>query len=93
VIYYHIELGRHGVVLADGLPTESYLDIGARSNFDNGGGPMRLHPDFSIRAWEADGCAPLVITGKKLRAARQRMMKRAKFVRRGMVTLSRVATG
>jgi hypothetical protein len=50
---------------------ESHLATAARSNFVNAGGAIALHPDFSSRAWEAAGYAPLVITGPKLDAARQ----------------------
>ena len=71
VTYYHVELPRHDVLLAEGLPTESYLDVGDRSNFTNGGGPITLYPDFASRIWEAAGCAPLVVVGPKLDAARQ----------------------
>ncbi len=70
VTYYHIELPRHDVVLAQGLPAESYLDTGDRSDFANGGGPVRLFPDFSTRVWEAHGCAPLIVSGPELAAAR-----------------------
>ena len=35
VTYYHLELPRHGVVLAHGLPAESYLDTGNRVSFAN----------------------------------------------------------
>lgn len=60
--YSHIESPRHDVLAAEGLPTEFYLDTGDRSNFSNGGGPVRLHPDFSECMWEAMGCAPLLIS-------------------------------
>jgi hypothetical protein len=36
-----------------------------------------LHPDFSVRMWEAMGCAPLVVTGPKLDAVRRRVKARA----------------
>ena len=75
--YYHIELPRHDVLLAQGLPAESYLDTGDRANFANGGGPVRLFPDFSARVWEAHGCAPPVVTGPALEAARRRVNARA----------------
>jgi hypothetical protein len=84
VTYYHIELPRHDVVLAQGLPTESYLDTGDRSNFANGGGTMRLFPDFSTRSadasliWDAYGYAPLIVTGPELAAVRQRLEERAR---------------
>src|ERR1019366_8334910 len=42
VVYYHVELPEHGVLLAEGLPAESYLDIGDRANFANSGGAVRL---------------------------------------------------
>ena len=37
ITYFHIELPAHGVLLAEGLPAESYLDTGNRGIFDNGG--------------------------------------------------------
>ena len=36
VIYWHVELPRHGVLYAEGLPCESYLDTGNRWAFENG---------------------------------------------------------
>ncbi len=69
VTYYHIELPRHDVLLAEGLPTESYLDTGDRSNFANGGA-FTLYPDFSSLKWDAEGCAPLTVTGPSLDAVR-----------------------
>jgi Hint domain len=77
VTYYHVELDQHDVLLAEGLPAESYLDTGDRANFHNGGGPVRLHPDFSRRVWEAKGCAPLVVTGPILAAARAQLLRSA----------------
>jgi autotransporter passenger strand-loop-strand repeat protein len=82
VTYYHIELARHDVVLAQGLPAESYLDTGDRSDFANGGGLVALHPEFSARIWEGLGCAPLIITGPRLRAARALVAARQALVAR-----------
>ncbi len=62
VHYFHIELDRHDIVLADGLAAESFLDTGNRAMFA-GQGVLALHPDFTAQAWEAQGCAPLVVTG------------------------------
>lgn len=70
VTYYHVELTQHDVLLADGLPVESYLDTGDRRNFANGDEPMLLHPDFASHRWESGGCAPLVVSGPELAAAR-----------------------
>ncbi len=36
IAYYHIELDRHDIVLAEGAPAESYLDTGNRACFANG---------------------------------------------------------
>jgi hypothetical protein len=68
--YYHVELPRHDVLLAERLPVESYLDTGNRSNFANGGGPIALHPDFAALSWEVLACAPLTVAGPRLDAAR-----------------------
>ena len=70
VTYWHVELARHAVLLAEGLAVESYLDAGDRANFANGGAHVALWPDFASRAWEARGCAPLVVSGPLLEAAR-----------------------
>jgi len=77
VAYYHVELPRHDVLLAQGLPAESYLDTGSRCNFANGGGAVRLYPDFSVQMWEACGYAPLIVAGEMLDNARQRIKARA----------------
>jgi hypothetical protein len=83
VTYYHIELDQHGVLLAEGLLPESYLDTGDRRKFSNGGGVLSLFPDFSSRSsdtaaiWEAFGCAPLIISGLALGAVRHRVNARA----------------
>jgi autotransporter passenger strand-loop-strand repeat protein len=78
ITYCHVELPRHAVILAEGLPAESYLESGDRSNFHQDGGSIRLVPDFAARltpdaalAWETRGAAPLVMTGEALAAARK----------------------
>ncbi len=76
VIYHHVELPAHDVLLAEGLPAESYLDTGGRFNLVGADGPITLHPDFSTggwdnaSVWEGLGCAPLVVAGDQLTAAR-----------------------
>jgi hypothetical protein len=83
ITYYHVELPRHEVLLAEGLPTESYLPSGDRSNFENGGVAIRLFPDFSRGpshaqlVWDAHGCAPLVVSGPILDAARRRIAEQS----------------
>ena len=76
VEYWHVELPRHAVLLADGLPCESYLDTGNRAAFANAGPVIEAHPDFARRVWTRDACAPLVTDGAALRAARTRLLAR-----------------
>ena len=75
VTYYHVELASHDILLAEGLPVESYLDTGDRDSFSNGGPFVRLFPAFGSERdpnlnWEARGFAPLVVTGPAIEAAR-----------------------
>lgn len=42
VRYYHVELSHHAVILAEGLPCESYLDTGNRSAFAEEGEASNL---------------------------------------------------
>jgi hypothetical protein len=62
VTYYHVELARHDMVLAEGMPAETWLDTGNRAMFENSGLPPRLHPDFAgdQRKRETRSCAPFV---------------------------------
>lgn len=76
VEYFHVELARHDVLLAEGLPAESYLDCGDRGLFDNGDGPLVLHPDFASRTWESGGCAELKVAGPEVAAVRQQLALR-----------------
>ena len=79
VTYYHIELPRHDVLLAEGLPAESYLDAGAREAFAGCDGAIRLHADFAptidrfAMLWETEGYAPLVVAGSALERVRRRL--------------------
>ena len=79
ITYYHVELGEHDLLLAEGQPAESYLDVGDRRNFANGGGTIRLYPDFgtasrdSAAMWEMLGCAPLLTYGPRLAAVRDQV--------------------
>jgi len=78
VTYWHVELERHGVLLAEGLPCESYLDTGNRAAFTNGDARVDLHPDFARRVWAAEGCAPLATEGAAVMRARRLLLRRAR---------------
>jgi hypothetical protein len=77
VEYFHVELAEHGVLLADGLPCESYLDTGNRSAFVNGGPAVDHSPDFARHIWEAKACAAQIRHGPILAAVRARLRTRA----------------
>ncbi|HEY1930789.1 MAG TPA: Hint domain-containing protein [Acetobacteraceae bacterium] len=81
VTYYHVELPRHELVLAEGLAVESYLDVGDRSNFENGGWPVALFPNFTYLKWETEGCAQLIVIGPELESARAVVAARAASIR------------
>ena len=83
VTYYHIELPRHDVVLAEGLPAETYLETGARFAFENGGGAMELHPNFAPdearvgMVWRNFSYAPLIGSDGQLERVRARLALQA----------------
>ena len=62
VVYYHVELDTHDVLLAEGLAAESYLDTGNRGIFQNADIPLDLHPTFDESQAQREGasCAPFV---------------------------------
>lgn len=83
ITYYHVELAGaagtpvHDVVLASGLPVESYLDTDGHAGFANGGVVMALHPDFARDAWATRACAPLLTEGMHLAAVRRHLLREA----------------
>lgn len=82
VRYFHVELDCHAVLVAEGLPAESYLDTGNRAFFANAGLATVLHPDLTIGAgrhgvWERDACAPLATAEADVRPVWERLAARA----------------
>jgi hypothetical protein len=75
VEYWHLELETHDVILAEGLPAETYLDTGNRTAFENGGAFLELHPRFEPKHW-AVTCHPLELDGPKVTQAREQLLKR-----------------
>ncbi len=75
VEYFHVELDRHGVIMAEGAPTESYVAFDNRHRFHNAAEFHSLYPDADDAA--ASFCAPLVEHGPLLDAARLRIALRA----------------
>jgi len=69
--YFHVELDRHDILAAEGLPVESFLDTGQRAAF--AGGVTALFPDFACRQWDGAACAELVVAGPLVAAVRRRL--------------------
>ena len=76
--YWHVELPAHDVLLAENLPTESYLDTGNRAAFE--GAPRRAPPApaTALRIWRRRACAPLLAAGPRLAALHARLLARAR---------------
>jgi len=81
VEYFHVELDTHAILLAEGLPAESYLNTGNRCFFANSGEPLVLHPDLTDEtdypAREAGSCAPFVSDEASVLPVWQRLAERA----------------
>jgi Hint domain len=76
VSYFHVELERHDVLLAEGLPVESFLDCGSRAGFANAAGAVELHPTFRPLS-RKDTCAPFEESGERVEAVRRRLQAQA----------------
>jgi hypothetical protein len=81
VQYFHIELHTHGIIMAEGLPSESYLDTGNRGMFENTGGPLILHPDFAPgqdqAGRQASSCAPFATAAEQVEPVWRWLVDRA----------------
>lgn len=79
--YYHLELVKHGILLAEGAASESYLDTGNRAAFDNADSPRLLHPTFEVNAsserWQTDACAPLATAPDQVAPVWQALAERS----------------
>jgi hypothetical protein len=49
-VYWHVELARHDVILAEGLAVESYLDTGNRDRFTQQPGQLIAEPEVISRS-------------------------------------------
>lgn len=76
VHYVQIELDRHDIVHAEGLPAESYLDTGDRHSFTAIGLAADVLRGYVARLWEAEGCADFVLAGPVLERVRARLRRR-----------------
>jgi hypothetical protein len=72
--YFHIELAEHAVLLANGAPSESFVDDDSRMIFHNAYDYFALYPDAPPRP--AIYCAPRISAGEALDAIRRRITSR-----------------
>ena len=75
VEYFHVELDSHDVIIAEGAPSESFVDDDSRGMFQNAHEFQRLYPD--AQACEAQYCAPRCRDGYEVEAVRRRIALRA----------------
>jgi len=80
--YFHVELDRHDVLVADGAPAESWRDCGNRTQFDNAGRVVALHPVFAGAASEVPACAPSFASGLRVERIRAALPRREALARR-----------
>jgi hypothetical protein len=88
VIWHHLELETHDVILAEGAAAETYLDTGDRAKFD--GQITRLFPGGSVPGRmqvvrEAASDMDLVVSGPILAAIRRRVAERAWLLSRNLM--------
>ena len=72
VTYWHIELDQHDVLIADGLPAESFFDMGSRGWFDNDLDDVLPNPDL-VPAGQHGRCRDVIIEGPMVEAERKRV--------------------
>ena len=78
ITYFHVELDTHDVLLAEGLPAESYLDTGNRAFFVGADTPMLLYPDLTGQARrEAESCAPFAADPERVEPIWRRLAVRS----------------
>ncbi len=78
--FYHVELAEHAILLAEGLPAESYLDTGNRACFGNAA-VTALRPGLLLetgrRNWRDDACAPLTVDRETVEPLWRQLARRA----------------
>ncbi|MBS1086810.1 Hint domain-containing protein [Gluconobacter sphaericus] len=73
--YIHIELESHDLLLAEGAPSESFLDDGSRGMFHNAEEYRTLYPDAPDQTPRY--CAPRIEGGDELEAIHRRLCSSA----------------
>jgi hypothetical protein len=89
ITYWHVELDEHGILSAEGLPCESFLDTGQKDLFTEGSIFAAANADrarwgldhgrrgaANATSWECLAFAPLVVAGPAPAAVRERIARR-----------------
>ncbi len=78
--YFHVELQQFDILLAEGVPAESYVDTGNRNMFQNAY-EVALNPDFGPATGRPDVPGITVVrTGQVLEAIRAKLLERANLM-------------
>ncbi len=72
VTYWHVELDAHDILLAEGLPAESFLDCGCRPFFAVASDHASHNPDF-VPSGPSGRCRPVAVDGPLVEAERDRL--------------------
>jgi glycosyltransferase involved in cell wall biosynthesis len=91
VEYFHLEPDTHDVILAEGAPSETFVDDDSRGMFHNAGEYRLLYPDAPCA--QARFCAPRVEDGAGLEAVRLRLAARAATKTAGAATVAATLRG
>ena len=77
VTYWHVELDKHDILLANGMPAESFIDVGNRSFFmESEAVALDATPDGSPKSL-SDYCCPFIGEGALVKALRNQLRQRA----------------
>jgi hypothetical protein len=97
VTYFHVELDRHDILVAENLGVETYLDTGNRNAFENAAGTPWASPVFGRgRQWDSRAFAELCVAGPVLRDIRADLFKRTLalgYLQKTMPDISLVVDG
>lgn len=81
VHYFHVELNAHRIILAQGLPAESYLDTGNRTDFYVSSAVSeeitRRTADATPARWTTEGAAPLAMSVEEVEPVWKRLSERS----------------
>ncbi|SFV13869.1 Hint domain-containing protein [Methylobacterium sp. 174MFSha1.1] len=72
ITYWHVELDEHDILVTEGLPVESYIDLGSRAWFEAESDNLLENPDF-VPTGRNGRCRPVVTEGPLVEAERARL--------------------